>query len=107
MNALRLSTVTLTLTFDTSKLRVRSVQQGSFMRTGGGDVTFTQQVNDGRIDMTLLRARDATGASGTGLLAAILFDAIAPGPATLTTSGVATGGGTAMSQFTPVTVIVQ
>ena len=97
------------LTFDTSKLRVRSVQQGSFMRTGGVDVTFTQQVNGGRIDLTLLRAADATGASGTGLLAAVLFDAIAPGPATLTTSGVATGpGGTAMGlQFTPVTVIVQ
>ena len=109
MNALGLSTVSLTLTFDPSKLRVRSVQQGSFMRTGGVDVTFTQQVNGGRIDLTLLRAGDATGASGTGLLAAVLFDAIAPGPATLTTSGVATGpGGTAMGlQFTPVTVLVQ
>jgi len=52
--------VSLTITFDTSKLRVRSVQQGGFMRTGGVDVTFTQQVNAGRIDLTLLRAADAT-----------------------------------------------
>jgi hypothetical protein len=108
-NALGLSTVTLTVVYDPTKLRVRSVQQGSFMRIGGVDVAFTQQVNGGRIDMTLSRAGDATGASGTGLLAAVLFDAIAPGMTTLTTSGAATGpGGTAMGlQFTPVTVIVQ
>lgn len=108
-NALGLSTVSLTLVYDPAKLRVRSVQQGSFMRTGGIDVVFTQQVNAGRIDMTLARAGDSTGASGTGLLAAVLFDAIAPGTTTLTTSGAATGpGGAAMGlQFQPVTIIVQ
>jgi hypothetical protein len=109
MNALGLSTVSLTLTFDPTRLRVRSVQQGSFMRTGGIDVAFTNQVDAGRIDITLARAGDATGASGTGLLAAILFDALAPGPTTLTTSGAATGpGGVVMGlQFQPVTVVVQ
>ena len=42
-------------------------------------------------------------------LAAVLFDAIAPGPVTLTLSGSATGaGGTAMGlRFNPVTVTVQ
>jgi len=50
------------------------VQQGGFMRTGGVDVTFTQQVNAGRIEPDAVRAADATGASGTGLLAAVLFD---------------------------------
>jgi len=56
-----------------------------------------------------VRTADATGASGTGVLGALLFDAIAPGAATLTLSGTATGpGGTAMGlQFTPVTVTVQ
>ena len=34
--------------------------------------------------MTITRAADATGATGTGLLAAIVFDAVAPGSATLT-----------------------
>ena len=55
------------------------------------------------------RGADATGASGTGVLAAILFDAIAPGPVTMTLSGSATGpGGAAMGlRFTPVTVTVQ
>ena len=107
--AQRLSTITLTMIFDPAVLRVRSVQEGSFMRTGGVNVSFAQQVNGGRIDITLARSADATGASGTGLLAAILFDAIAPGTATLTVSGAATGpGATAMGlQFRPVTVSVQ
>jgi len=108
-NASGLSTVSLTVNFDPTKLRVRSVQQGSFLRTGGIDVVFTQQVNGGRVDITLARSGDATGASGTGLLAAVLFDAIGTGPVTLVVSGAATGpGGTAMGlQFRPVTVTVQ
>jgi general secretion pathway protein D len=108
-DASRLSTVTLTLIFDPTKLRVRSVQEGSFLRAGGVAVTFSQQVNGNRIDITLARGADATGASGTGVLAAILFDAVAPGPATLTLSGTASGpGGAAMGlRFTPVTITVQ
>jgi general secretion pathway protein D len=108
-NVSRLSTVTLTLTYDPALLRVRAVQEGSFMRSGGAGVSFAQQVSGGRIDITLTRSADATGASGTGLLAAVLFDAIAPGSATLSISGSATGpGATPMSlQFRPVTVTVQ
>jgi general secretion pathway protein D len=107
--AQRLSTMTLTLIYDPTKLRVRAVQEGSFMRAGGVNVTFTQQASANRVDITLARGADATGASGTGVLAAVLFDAIAPGPVTLTLSGTATGpGGTAMGmRFTPVTVTVQ
>jgi hypothetical protein len=108
-DAARLSTLTLTLTFDATKLRVRGVNEGSFMRAGGVDVTFTQQVSGNRVDITLSRATDATGASGTGLIAAVLFDAIAPGSVTLSMSGAATGpGGTAMGlRFNPVTINVQ
>ena len=65
-------------------LRVRMVQEGSFMRTGGATVAFNQQVNGGRIDITIARGADATGANGTGVLAAVLFDAIAPGNVALT-----------------------
>jgi hypothetical protein len=70
---------------------------------------FTQSVNGNRVDISLSRSADATGASGTGVLSAILFDAIAPGPATMTLSGTATGpGGASMGlRFTPVTVTVQ
>jgi general secretion pathway protein D len=109
VNASRLSTVTLTVTFDPALLRVRSVQEGSFMRTGGVNVSFAHQEGSGRVDITLSRGADATGAGGTGLLAAVLFDAIAPGSATLALSGSATGpGGTPMGlQFRPVTVTVQ
>ena len=109
VGATRLSTITLTLTFDPAILRVRMVQEGSFMRTGGAAVVFNQQVNGGRIDITISRGADATGANGTGVLAAILFDAIAPGSVALTVSGAATGpGGTPMGlQFRPVTVTVQ
>jgi hypothetical protein len=105
----RLSTVTLTLIFDPTKLRVRTVQEGSFMRAGGASVVFNQQVSNNRIDITLVRSSDATGASGTGLLAAVLFDAIAPGSATLSLSGSATGpGGTPMGlRFTPVAITIQ
>ena len=108
-NAARVSTVALTLTYDPIRLRVRTVQEGSFMRAGGVNVAFGQQVTPGRVDITAARAADATGASGTGLLAAVLFDAIAPGTATLTLSGAATGpGGAPMGlQFRPVTITVQ
>ncbi len=109
-NATRLTTITLTVMYNPNVLRVRSVSEGSFMRIGGVAATFSQNASTpGRIDITITRPADATGASGTGLLAAVLFDAVAPGSATLALSGAATGpGGTAMGlQFRPVTVTVQ
>jgi general secretion pathway protein D len=107
--ATRLTTITLTLTFDPALLRVRAVQEGPFMKMGGVNAAFTQQASGGRVDITISRGADAVGASGTGLLAVVLFDAVAPGAATLAPSGSATGpGGTAMGlQFRPVTVTVQ
>jgi len=108
-NATRLSTISLTVTFDPARLRVRSVQEGSFMRSGSVNTTFMQQVGNGRVDITITRASDATGASGTGLLSAILFDPIGAGTVPLNISGVASGpGGTVMSlQLRPVTVTIQ
>jgi hypothetical protein len=109
VNAARVSTVTLTLTFDPSVLRVRSVNEGSFMRSGGANATFTHQASPGRIDFTITRSSDAVGATGTGLLGSVMFDAIAPGNSTLGVSGAATGpGGIGMGlQFRPVSVNVQ
>jgi hypothetical protein len=108
-NVSRLSTITLTLTFDPALLRVRAVNEGSFMRSGGANAAFNQQSSPGRVDITIIRAADATGATGTGLLGAVLFDAVAPGSATLAVSGTASGpGGTPMGlQFRPVTVTIQ
>jgi hypothetical protein len=109
LGASRLTTITLTLTYDATVLRVRTVQEGSFMRSGGANATFLSQPSPGRVDVTITRADDATGASGTGLLAAVVFDAVAAGSATLTLNGTGTGpGSTAMGlQFRPVTVTVQ
>ena len=108
-NVSRLSTITLTITFDPALIRVRSAQEGSFMRSGGANATFTQQVAPGRVDITIVRPSDSTGATGTGLLGALLIDALAPGGVALSVSGAATGpGGTPMGvQFRPVTVTIQ
>jgi len=101
--ASRLSTVSLTVTYNPSVIRVRTVQEGSFMRTGGVNASFTQQAdpNGGRIDIAILRTNDTTGVAGTGVLAALIFDAVAPGNANLTINGTATapGGAPLLLQF--------
>jgi hypothetical protein len=108
-NVSRVSAVTLTLTFDPALLKPRTVSEGSFMRAGGSNATFTNQVGPGRVDVTIVRSSDSVGATGTGLLGAVLFDALAPGTSLLGLSGAATGpGGTPMGlQFRPVSVTVQ
>jgi hypothetical protein len=87
-----LSGVTLTVTYNPSALRVRALQEGSFMRTGGVMATFTQQVDaaSGRIDVAIIRGNDTTGVAGTGLLAAVLFDAVGSGAANITITGAGT-----------------
>ena len=106
--ASQVSTLTLSLSFNPAVLRVSTVQEGSFMRQGTVDVTFTQQVDgaNGRIDLTLTRMGDATGASGSGLLAAVVFEAIGPGSATLTPSGLGLtpAGAPVALTFSPVTI---
>jgi len=101
-NASRLSGLSLTVTFNPAVLRVRAVQEGSFMRAGGAQAAFTQMVDPttGRIDIAIVRAGDATGVAGTGLLAAVLFDAVGGGAANLSITGTATapGGGAASLQ---------
>jgi general secretion pathway protein D len=100
----RVSSVTLTVTYNPATLRVRTVQQASFMSSAGGPVAFTEDhSNPGRIDIVLLRTGDTTGANGAGTLAALLFDAIAPGPANLSITGMATapGGAALPLQFIP------
>lgn len=107
----RLTTITVSLSFNPSVLRVRSVQEGTFMRQGGVTAAFSQQVDmaTGRIDLVITRTGDQTGATGGGLLAAVLFDAVAPGSSPVASSGVATGPGGEMRplQFAPVTVTVR
>ena len=84
-----LTTLTLSLDYDPSRLKIKAVQEGSFMRQGGAEVVFAQQANDvdGRIDLALTRTSDSLGASGSGVLAGILFEALEPGETVLSLSG--------------------
>jgi hypothetical protein len=109
--ASRLTTITLSLNYNPAVVRVRNVQEGSFMRQGGIAAAFTQQVDPatGRIDIAITRPGDQVGAAGTGLLAAVLFEPAGPGTVNFTMSGVGSivGGGQAPLTFTPATVVVK
>jgi hypothetical protein len=110
-NATRLSTLTLSITYNPALVRVRSVQEGTFMRQGGISPVFNSQIDEksGRIDIVVTRPGDKTGASAAGLLAALLVEPITAGTGSLSLSGSASvpGGGTAALQFMPAGVIVR
>ena len=110
-NASRVSVVTLTVTFNPNVLRARMVQDGTFMRQGGISATFTPRIDaaTGRVDIAITRAGDQAGASGSGLLAALLFDAVGQGGSMIQVSGVASSpdGAPVPLQFSPVTVTVR
>lgn len=110
-NVSRLSSVTVTITYNPAVLRMRTVQDGTFMRQGGVTASFTPHIDPtgGRVDIAIARAGDQTGASGGGLLAGLMFDAIAPGTSTIAVTGVGTTPeGTPITlSFSPVTVTVR
>jgi hypothetical protein len=110
-NASRVSVVSVTIVYDAARLRVRAVQEGSFLRQGGVAVTFTQHVDPatGRIDISATRTGDTTGASGAGLLAAVLFEPVAAGEVTLAPSAVVTNaqGVVLPVAASPVTIAVR
>jgi type II secretory pathway component GspD/PulD (secretin) len=109
--ASRISMLSLSVSFNSQVLRVRSVQEGTFMRQGGIAALFTSQPDpSGRVDIVITRPGDQTGAVGNGLLAAILFEPIASGTSSITVTGVGTvagTGATAALQFAPTTVTVK
>jgi hypothetical protein len=109
--ASRLSSVTVTVSFNPAVLHVRTVQEGSFLRQGAATVAFANKVDStlGRVDLTFVRTRDAVGASGSGLLAGIMFDAVGSGTSQLNVSGAATDptGSAIPLQFTPVSIVVR
>jgi hypothetical protein len=110
-NATRVSAITLSVRYNPAVIRVRTVQDGTFMRQGGVTATFVPRPdpNSGRVDIAIARTNDQTGASGGGLLAALLFDAIAPGSTPISVSGVANApdGSPILLTFAPVTVTVR
>ena len=110
-NVSRLSVMTLTVTYNPNVLRVRTAQDGTFMRQGGVTTTFTPRIDaaTGRVDIAITRTADQAGASGAGLLAALVFDAIAPGASMIQVNGVASTpeGAPVSLQFNPVNVTVR
>jgi general secretion pathway protein D len=110
-NASRVSMMTLTITFNPNVLRVRNVQDGTFMRQGSVPTTFTPRIDAaaGRVDIAITRTADQAGASGAGLLAALVFDGVGQGGSVIQVSGVASTpeGGPITLQFNPVTVTVR
>ncbi len=110
-NASRLSVITVTISYNPAVLRVRTVQDGTFMRQGGVTASFTPRIDAaaGRVDIAIARSGDQTGASGSGLLAALLFDAIAQGSSQIAVTSVAnTPEGTPVPVVSaPVTVTVR
>jgi general secretion pathway protein D len=110
-NASRVSVMTLTVTFNPNVLRVRTAQDGTFMRQGGVTTSFTPRIDAaaGRVDIAITRTGDQAGASGAGLLAALMFDAVGPGGSVISVSGVANTpeGAPVPMQFSPVTVTVR
>ena len=106
-----LSTLTLSITYNPALIRIRNVQEGTFMRQGGIAPAFSSQVDDksGRIDIVITRPGDKTGASMSGLLAALLVEPLAAGTGSLGLSGSASvPGGDALSlQFLPAGVTIR
>jgi len=111
VGATRVSSVTLSITYNPALVRIRNVQEGTFMRQGGATPAFSNQIDDksGRIDIVIVRPGDKTGASTSGLLAALLVEPLAAGTGALAVSGSATipGGAPAALQFMPVGITVR
>ena len=109
--ATRVSTLTISLTYNPALVRVRSVQEGTFMRQGGVTPAFTSQVDEksGRVDIVITRPGDQTGASSAGLLAALLIEPVAVGTGSLSVTGSASipGGASAPLQFLPAGLTVR
>jgi general secretion pathway protein D len=107
--ASQISSVSLTVTYNPSVLRVRVAQEGPFLRSGGVQASFTQQGDPsaGRLDLAIVRPGDVTGVAGTGLVAALLFETVGPGTANLAVNGSASapGGTPVVLQFAPVPTV--
>ena len=109
--ATRLSTLTISVTYNPALVRVRSVQEGTFMRQGGVTPAFTSQIDEksGRVDLVITRPGDQTGASSAGLLAALLIEPVAAGTGSLSVTGSASvpGGASVQLQFLPAGITVR
>ncbi len=106
----QMTSVSLTVTYNANVVKAASVSQGMFMQQGGVSPTFTQKTDTpGRVDIAIARTGDQSGASGTGLLAGIVFSAVAPGTSQITITAVAlnAAGQPIAVQVVPATITVR
>ena len=75
-----LSAGDITLTYDAEALRVSDVQQGAFLTIDGRPVRFTPSFNPGQLRIEFERQDDTIGLRGSGHLARLTIEALAPGP---------------------------
>jgi hypothetical protein len=107
----QMGSVTLTIAYDPKVVRAVSVSQGTFMQQGGQAPVFAPKIDEaaGRIDLVIARGPEVPGASGDGMLAGLVFEAVGVGTSTLTVTGtVMTPAGQPITlKFSPATVVVK
>jgi general secretion pathway protein D len=110
-NVSQVGQVTLTITYDPKVLRASSVSPGTFMQQGNVQPTFIPKIDEaaGRIDIAIARPATSPGASGTGWLASLIFQAVGAGQARINVTAVAmTANGQPIPVSTsPTTVVVK
>lgn len=110
-NASALSSLTLTVTYNPAVLRAVAVNEGSVMRTDGATTSFVPKIDaaTGRIDLVVTRPGDKLGATGSGLLASVVFEAIGAGASQISLSGLglSAAGQSVSLQFVPASVTVR
>jgi general secretion pathway protein D len=110
-NASQMSALTLTLTYNPAVLRATVVNEGNVMRADGAATSFVPKIDaaTGRIDLAITRPGDKVGATGDGLLATVVFEAIGPGQSQIQLAGVAmsAAGQQVPLQLVPASVIVK
>lgn len=110
-NATNMQSVTLSVTYNPAVLRATVVNEGTVMRGDGAATSFSPLIDPatGRIDLVITRPGDKVGATGNGLLASIVFEAVGPGQSQIALAGVAMSatGQQVPLQFTPTTVTIK
>ena len=103
--------VSLTVTYDPAVLRAVTVSQGAHMQQGGATTMFAPKIDAaaGRVEIAIARPFDRPGASGSGIVAGISFEAVKPGTSAIGISGVltTTTGQTVAAQMVAASVTVK
>ena len=84
--------VSLTVTYDPAVLRAVNVSQGAHMQQGGVTTSFVPKIDAaaGRVEIAIARPFERPGASGSGVIAGISFEAVKAGTSAIGITGVLT-----------------